>query len=49
VKKSSLIQAADKKRDELIDVIRFMAESAGWKVTILNVEKSAQDLNKSFN
>src|SRR5690242_5414123 len=32
VQKSSLMQAADKKRDELLDVMRYMAEEAGWKV-----------------
>ena len=35
VQKSSLMQAADKKRDELIDVIRFMVEQAGWKILVL--------------
>ena len=33
---SSLMEAADKKRDELIDVIRYMAEEAGWKVLIID-------------
>ncbi len=49
VKKSSLMQAADEKRDELLEVIRFMAESVGWKITILNVETTDQELNKNFN
>ncbi len=45
VKKSSLMQAADGKRDELLEVIRFMAESAGWKVLLLNQGMADQKLN----
>jgi hypothetical protein len=35
VHKSSLMQAADDKRDELIGVIRYMVEQAGWTVLII--------------
>jgi hypothetical protein len=35
VQKSTLMQAADKKRDELLDVMRYMVEEAGWKMMIL--------------
>ena len=35
VHKSSLMQAADDKRDELIGVIRYMVEQAGWTVLIV--------------
>ncbi|MBK9983279.1 MAG: DUF4230 domain-containing protein [Saprospiraceae bacterium] len=45
VKKSSLMQAADKKRDELINVIRFMAEASGWKILLLNQGIADQKLN----
>lgn len=42
VQKSSLMEAADKKRDELTEIMRFMGEQAGWKVTILNNDTSIQ-------
>jgi hypothetical protein len=42
VQKSSLMQAADKKRDELIGVIRYMAEEAGWKLMIMEENLPAQ-------
>ncbi|MFZ1675744.1 MAG: DUF4230 domain-containing protein [Saprospiraceae bacterium] len=45
VQKSSLMQAADKKRDELIDVIRFMAESAGWKVIVVDSKTNSPMMN----
>lgn len=45
VQKSSLMQAADKKRDELLDVIRFMAESSGWKVMIADLNANSPSLN----
>ena len=35
VQKSSLMEAADDKRDELIGVIRYMVEQAGWTVLII--------------
>ena len=35
VQKSTLIHAADKKRDEMLEVIRYMVEQAGWKVMVL--------------
>ncbi|MDQ3016710.1 MAG: DUF4230 domain-containing protein [Bacteroidota bacterium] len=35
VQKSSLMNAADDKRDELIGVIRYMVEQAGWTVLII--------------
>ncbi len=35
VHKSSLMKAADEKRDELLEVIRYMVEQAGWKVVII--------------
>lgn len=35
VHKSTLMNAADEKRDELLDVIRYMVEQAGWKVLIV--------------
>ena len=36
VHKSSLMKAADDKRNELIEIIRYMTEMAGWKVLIIN-------------
>lgn len=45
VHKSSLMDAADKKRDELIEVIRFMAESSGWKVSIVDMNPNSRALN----
>lgn len=45
VQKSSLMLAADKKRDELLDVIRFMAESAGWKVTVIDAKLNSPGFN----
>ncbi len=45
VQKSSLMQAADKKRDELLDVIRFMVESAGWNVTVMDEKTNSPGLN----
>lgn len=41
VHKSPLMQAADDKRAELLEVIRYMVEQAGWKVLIIgdNSEK----------
>src|SRR6185436_14996914 len=41
VQKSSLMQAADKKKDDLIAVMRYMAEQAGWKVMVVNVPATA--------
>ncbi len=38
VHKSSLMKAADQKRDEMIGVIRFMVEQAGWEVMIIGDE-----------
>lgn len=35
VHKSSLMEAAEEKRDELMEVIRYMAEQSGWKVLII--------------
>jgi len=35
VHKSSLMEAADQKRDEMIEVIRYMTEQAGWTVLII--------------
>jgi len=35
VLKSSLMEAAEKKRDEMIDVIRYMSEEAGWDILII--------------
>jgi hypothetical protein len=35
VRESTLMDAADEKRDELLEVIRFMAEQAGWKVLVI--------------
>ncbi len=35
VHKSSLMKTADEKRDEMIDVIRYMAEQGGWKMLII--------------
>ena len=35
VHKSTLMEAADEKRDELLEVIRYMVEQAGWKVLIV--------------
>ncbi|MEP6793622.1 MAG: DUF4230 domain-containing protein [Saprospiraceae bacterium] len=45
VQKSSLMEAADKKRDELLEVIRFMAESAGWNVTVIDEKRKSPGLN----
>ena len=42
VRKSSLMQAADEKRDELLDVIRYMAQQSGWSVIVLNTETLQQ-------
>jgi len=39
------MEAADKKRDELIEVIRFMAESSGWKVTIADMNLNSPALD----
>ena len=35
VHKSTLMTAADEKRDELLEIIRYMADQAGWKVVII--------------
>ena len=35
VHKSPLMAAADEKRNDLIEVIRYMAEQAGWKVLVI--------------
>ena len=35
VHKSSLMDAADEKRNELLEIIRYMAEQAGWEVLIV--------------
>lgn len=35
VHKSTLMEAADEKRDELLEVIRYMVEQAGWKMLIV--------------
>ena len=35
VHKSSLMEAADEKRNELLEIIRYMVEQAGWKVIIV--------------
>jgi hypothetical protein len=35
VHKSTLMDAADEKRNELLEIIRYMAEQAGWKVIII--------------
>lgn len=35
VHKSSLMEAADEKRNELLEIIRYMVEQAGWKVVII--------------
>jgi len=43
VQKSSLMQVADKKRDELLEVIRYMVEQAGWKMQIVNVQNYYSD------
>src|SRR5687767_3425997 len=40
VHKSSLMDAADEKRNELIEVIRYMAEQAGWKVLVIGIPDS---------
>ncbi len=51
VHKTSLMQAADDKRDELLDVIRFMVEQAGWKVLIIGADpviKKDSELQKVF-
>ncbi len=45
VQKSSLMQVADKKRDELLDVIRYMVEQAGWNVEIINAAPPAENSN----
>lgn len=41
VGKSSLMQAAEEKKDELIEVIRYMVEQAGWKVLIIGEEHNS--------
>jgi hypothetical protein len=43
VKNSSLMQAADKKRDDMIQVMRYMAEQAGWKVMVVNGSRETKD------
>jgi len=42
VHKSSLMQAADDKRAQLLDVIRYMVEQAGWKVIIIGGEAKGE-------
>jgi len=42
VQKSSLMERADQKRDELIGVIRYMSEEAGWKLMIIKENLPAQ-------
>ena len=43
VHKSPLMKAADEKKEELLDIIRYMAEQAGWKVIIVgSVPKSGE-------
>jgi len=43
VKKSSLMEAADKKRDDMIQVMRYMAEQAGWNVVVVNELPGGKD------
>jgi hypothetical protein len=43
VHKSSLMQAADDKRNEMIDVIRFMVEQAGWKLLVIGGNEAAAE------
>ena len=43
VHKSSLMPAADQKRDEMLEVIRYMVEQAGWELLVIgNGEASRQ-------
>src|SRR5688572_9147931 len=43
VHKSPLMDAADEKRDELLEVIRYMVEQAGWQVVVIGGEGTQVD------
>src|SRR5688572_22114519 len=43
VHKSTLMSAADEKRDELLEVIRYMVEQAGWQVVVIGGEGTQVD------
>lgn len=48
VHKSSLMDAADQKRDEMIGVIRYMVEQAGWEVMIIG-DATPPSVEKKLN
>lgn len=43
VHKSSLMKAADDKRNEMLEVMRYMIEQAGWKLLVIGANETRTD------